>query len=109
MSRIAERNARLEESSEAPPAQRYRVVVSSAKDGYTGRLEQPETQAVREVSGTDCARVVDALALVVRKQRRPLVSVSATHVGSSGCQSMLFMALGGSGRSWRCARTTSAS
>jgi hypothetical protein len=65
MSRIAERNARLDESSEAPPAQRYRVIITPANSGYTGRLEQPETRAVREVSGIDCARVVDALALVV--------------------------------------------
>ncbi|HEX6763840.1 MAG TPA: hypothetical protein VF103_00145 [Polyangiaceae bacterium] len=65
MSRIAERNVHLDESSEAPPAQRYRLVVSSTKDGYAGRLEQPETRAVREVSGTDCTRVVDALALVI--------------------------------------------
>ena len=65
MSRIVERNARLDESSEAPPAQRYRVIVSQASSGYTGRLEQPETRAMREVSGTDCTRVVDALALVV--------------------------------------------
>jgi hypothetical protein len=65
MSRIAERNARLDESSEAPPAQRYRVVIAPATSGYTGRLEQPETGAVREVSGVDCVRVVDALALVV--------------------------------------------
>ncbi len=65
VSRIEERNARLEEATDAPPKLRYRVVVTKANSGYAGRLEQPETRAVRDVSGTDCTRVVDALALVV--------------------------------------------
>src|SRR5262245_7584068 len=63
--RILERNQRLEESSEAPPAQRYRLVVLAEGAGFSGVLEQPETSAVREVSGADCEKVVDALALVI--------------------------------------------
>ncbi|HEX6765847.1 MAG TPA: hypothetical protein VF103_10230 [Polyangiaceae bacterium] len=65
MRRISERNARLWESSEAPPARRYRVIVLSEPAGFSGRLEQPETSAAREVSADDCTKVVDALALVV--------------------------------------------
>lgn len=74
--RITERNARLEESSEAPPAQRYRVVIVADDRGFSGRLEQPETRAVREVSEGDCTKLVDALALVV--------ALSATEQQSEG-------------------------
>jgi hypothetical protein len=62
---IVKRNGSLLEVGDAPAASRFRIVITAEQRQFVGRLEQPEHGAVRRVAGSDCAKVVEALALVL--------------------------------------------
>jgi hypothetical protein len=64
VSAVVGRVDQLEEAADAPASRRYRIVLQQSGSSYLGRIEQAGV-TVREVSGADCARVADALSLVL--------------------------------------------
>jgi hypothetical protein len=62
---IRRRDATLVEAEQAPAERRFRIVVEADGPRFTGKLEQLAVGSLRQVTGENCAKVVDALSLVL--------------------------------------------